>query len=132
VLPGPAAQPVELKTRLAHRPRTACVPRVRSASRLNQQDVRLVIRPGAVLNAARHDVHVPLTQLDVAIAELDGQAPLEDEEELVGLVVLVPDELSLDLDDLDVVVVQLADDLGAPVLGEQRELLREVDLLSLA
>jgi hypothetical protein len=43
--------------------------------------------------------------------------------------VVVPDELALELDDLDVGVVQLGDDLGAPGLVEERELLGDLDLL---
>jgi hypothetical protein len=35
-----------------------------------------------------------LVELNVAVAELDGEVSLEHEEEIVGVVVLVPDELS--------------------------------------
>ena len=55
--------------------------------------------------------------------------PSSDEEEVVGLVVLVPDELALGLDDQELVVVQVADDRGLVGAGEQRELLGEVDLV---
>jgi len=39
----------------------------------------------------------------------------------------VPDELALDLADLDLVVVVVADDAWLEVLVEGRELLREID-----
>ena len=46
---------------------------------------------------------------------------------LVGVVVPVPDELSEDLHQLDVQVVDLPDDLRRPVLVEGRQLLGKVD-----
>jgi hypothetical protein len=39
----------------------------------------------------------------------------------------VPDELTLDLDDAHVVVVELGDDLRVPVLIEELQLLFQVD-----
>src|SRR5438309_10971913 len=42
---------------------------------------------------------------------------------------VVPDELPVQLDDLHIRIVQLADDLGAPVLLEPTELLLEVHRL---
>jgi hypothetical protein len=41
--------------------------------------------------------------------------------------VVVPDELALELDHLHCVVVDAGDDLRAPVLGEQRQSLVQVD-----
>ena len=40
---------------------------------------------------------------------------------------LVPDELTARLDELELPAVRLRDDLGRPVLGEATELLRDVD-----
>ena len=40
---------------------------------------------------------------------------------------LVPDELTARLDELELPAVGLCDDLGRPVLGEAVELLRDVD-----
>ena len=59
------------------------------------------------------------------VSELAGG----DEEELVGLVVVVAHELALDLDHLDVVVVQGGDDLRAPVVVEASELCCKVHLV---
>jgi hypothetical protein len=53
----------------------------------------------------------------------------EDEEKVVGVVVLVPHELALDLGDAYVAVVDAGDNPGLPVLVEPRELLGQVDLL---
>ena len=40
---------------------------------------------------------------------------------------MVPDELALQLDQLDVEVVEFADDFRTVVVGEERELLSEID-----
>jgi hypothetical protein len=105
----------------------AGVARVRRPVRLDQEDVRLFIGDRAVLDAARDDEEVSLAELDVPVAQLDRQPPLEDEKEIVGLGVRVPDELALDLADLDLVVVVVADDAWLEVVVEGRELLREID-----
>ena len=52
---------------------------------------------------------------------------LDDEEELVGVVVGVPDELALHLHQLDLVVVEPGHHLGRPVLTEGLELAGDVD-----
>ena len=60
---------------------------------------------------------------------MDRQLAADDKEEVVGLVVLVPDERALDLDDLKLVVVDEPDDARLVRLPEQRQLFRKVDLL---
>ena len=96
---------------------------VRRTDRLDEQHVGLEIRARAVLHAARHDQHLTLFEDHVAIPQLNRQAPVEDQEEVVGVVVLVPHELASRLDERDLVVVQLADDLRTEGLVERRELL---------
>jgi hypothetical protein len=89
--------------------------------------VRLLIGDRAVLDAARDDEDVALAELEVSVTELDREPPLEDEKEIVRVGVRVPDELALDLPDLDLVVVVVADDPRLEMLVEGRELLREID-----
>ena len=67
--------------------------------RLDQQHVRLVVGLRAVLDAVRDDEQLAGPELDVAVAELDRQPAGDHEEEVVRVVVLVPDELARDLDD---------------------------------
>ena len=89
--------------------------------------MRLLIGDRAVLDAPRHDEDVALAELDVSVTKLDRQPPVEDEKEIVGVGVRVPDELAFDLPDLDLVVVVVADDARLEVLVDGRELLREID-----
>ena len=89
----------------------------------------LLVGDRAVLGASRDDEDVALIELDVSMPELDREPPLEDEKEIVRVGVRVPDELALDLADLDLVVVVVADDPRLKMLVEGRELLREIDRL---
>src|ERR1043166_7767370 len=64
-----------------------------------------------------------------AIAKIDPQFALDDEERLIGLLVIMPDEVALQLHDFELVVVHFGDDLRLPLLVEQGELLAQVDRL---
>jgi hypothetical protein len=89
--------------------------------------VHLVLRDGPVLDPLRNDEQVAGAQRDAAVAQLDRELTLQHEEEIVRVVVLVPDELALNLRDHDVVAVELGHGARLPVLGERGELLGEVD-----
>jgi hypothetical protein len=83
----------------------------------------LLLSNRSVLDAPRDDVEIAGTQPYFAVPELDGEVPFEDEEEIVGLRMRMPDELSLDLDHDHIVPVELCDDLRRPVVRKGRELL---------
>ena len=80
-----------------------------------------------MLDAARHDQKLPFPKTHHGVPELHVELAAQNHEELVFRIVPVPDEGSLELHDLDVLSVQLADDLRVPVRREERELLLEVD-----
>ncbi len=65
-----------------------------------------------MLDRARHHEQLGGAEDDVAITQRDGQLPLDHQEQFVGVLVGMPDELSPDLDELDLVVVAP----GAPPL----------------
>lgn len=67
--------------------------------------MHLAVGDWAVLHAAGHDEQLPGVQLDSSITHLYAQFACGDEEQLVGVVVGVPDELALNLDELYLVVV---------------------------
>src|SRR3954452_14928799 len=102
---------------------------VRCAGGLDQQNVCLLLRPRTVLYAPRNYEELALSQLDIAIPKLDREPPLQDQKEVVGVVVGMPNELALRLDDGNLVVVHLADGFRAEVLLEGRQLLGQVDLV---
>src|SRR4051795_8179583 len=52
---------------------------------LDQEDFHLLVRARAMLDAARDDEQLARVEHDVAISQLNRQAPLQDEEEIVGV-----------------------------------------------
>jgi hypothetical protein len=72
----------------------ACVASIDGVQWLDQQDVGFLVRLGAMFDAAGYDAQLALLKLDVAIAELNRRPSAEDEEEVIGFVVLVPDGLA--------------------------------------
>src|ERR1700733_6588096 len=81
-----------------------------------------------MLDAARYDSEFACLQMNLAIAKFDEQVTFDDEEEFVFGVVLMPDELAFELGELDVGVVDFADDLRAPIIVEEREFCCEINL----
>jgi hypothetical protein len=79
-----------------------------------------------VLRALRHHDELPRAHLPIAVTELHAEPPRHHEKELVLPLVLVPHELAGELDELDVHVIDLADYLRRPAVGEAGELLREI------
>jgi hypothetical protein len=112
---------------LLYRERPVRVARVERGRRLEEKDVNFVLGNGPMLRAAWHDDELALVHGDRAVPELHVERALDDEEELIFGFVLMPDERALELDELDVLAIQLADDLGVPVGGEEGEFFCEVD-----
>ena len=86
---------------------------------------------GQVLDTARHDEELTLVQQYVAISQLDREPPTQHQEQLIFPVVLVPDELALELHELDELPIQLSDDACIPGIREQAQLFLQVYLLQL-
>src|SRR5215212_1442326 len=98
---------------------------------LDEQEVDLLPRHGTMLDTFGHHEQLARSQMDLAVAQLDREMALEHEEEVVRVVVLVPDELALDLDHHHVMSVELGYRAGLPVLGKCRQLRFEVYLAHL-
>ena len=62
-----------------------------------------------------------------AVAEVDAQLAFHHDEGLVGVGVRMPDEIAFQPNDLELVVVQLGNHPGLPLLAQQPELLPEID-----
>jgi hypothetical protein len=87
-----------------------------------------VFGDGVVEGAARDHAEVAGGEFDVGLVlDLDAHAALEDLEELVLVIVLMPDELTLEFGDFYVLVVDLADDFGGPEVSELGAGLKEID-----
>jgi len=103
------------------------VARVQSCLGLNQYYVCFSSGHGLVLDAFWHHEELSLLQIDVSVTELDGQFPFRYEKQLIFVLMMMPSKLSLQLGELDVVVIELPCDLRRPVVSEQSKLFREVD-----
>ena len=96
---------------------------------LEQQNVRLALRDGLVLDAARDDIELALVEVDALLPKLDREVAVEHEEQLVGLVVVVPDELAVEFGEFDRLAVEFADELRRLLFVELGELRFEIDFL---
>jgi hypothetical protein len=94
---------------------------------LHQHDQALGVRKGLVLHAPRNHHHLRFAQLYAPVPKVDAHTPVDDDEDLVGVSVAVPDKISLYPGQFEVIVVHLGDDPGGPVLREQGEFRVKVD-----
>jgi len=89
--------------------------------------MRLVFGHRTVLDSFGDDEQFTWTNGNITLAHADGDATFENEEEIIRVVVRVPDEFTLDLDDHEIVTVELAHDARLPVTVERSELFRKID-----
>src|SRR5262249_36730145 len=108
-------------------PLAAFVSGIQHAARLDQKQLDLVLRERLVLDSFRNHEHLSCRDMHATVAEVDSQPALEDDESLIRILVIVPDEVALQLDDLELIVVHLGYNLRLPLLAEQSELLPKVD-----
>jgi hypothetical protein len=95
---------------------------VQRGSGLEQKDVGFLLSDRSVLDASRHDDELTLFDPDVPIPELHAKAAFDHQKQLILVIVMMPDELASELDQLYQLAIQLACDFWAPVVGETREL----------
>src|SRR5262245_29546951 len=93
----------------------------------DQKHVRLFLRDRAMLDPLGYHAYFTWAKMDVSISHTDGEPTLQDKEEVIRVIMRVPDELTLHFDHHEVMSVELADGARLPVLRTSRELCREVD-----
>src|SRR5947199_8552893 len=89
----------------------------------------LLIGHGSVFDAVRDDEKFAFLQPNIPVSKLHPKPALDDEEQLVFIIVVVPNEWPLELHELDQLAAEFTDDLRLPVLGKQRKFFREVHLV---
>ena len=112
----------------------AHVPSVQRCFRFQQQHVDFILGHRLVLHTARHDQELAFVEVDLPVtvfrvADHDLQPAFHHQEELVLILVVVPDELAFELGELDVLIVKLAHDFRTPIFGEEMEFTGEVGFL---
>jgi hypothetical protein len=86
--------------------------------RLEQNDRRLFIRAGPVLHSARHHAILASAERDDAVSKLDSHLASPDQEHFVCTIVGMPRELTLELNELHFLSIELGDHLGPPMLRD--------------
>jgi hypothetical protein len=102
---------------------------VAHAARLDQQQPDFAFGIRLVLDALRDDVHFARRDVHSAVTKIDAQDAVDHDESLIGIFVLVSNEIASQFDDLELVVIHFGDDFWLPLLIEQPEFLTEVDRL---
>lgn len=64
-----------------------------------------------VFNTLWNHVHFALRQLHIPISEIDSETAFQDDEGFICVFVVMPNELALEFNDLELVVIHLGDDL---------------------
>src|SRR5262249_35465565 len=103
------------------------IPGIEHAARLDQEQLDLVLGVRFVLHSLRNDEHLSRPDMHRAVAKIDPQIPFDDDERLVSVFVIMPDEVSLQLHHLELVIIHLSDHSWLPLLMEQASLLRKAD-----
>ena len=94
----------------------------------DEGDPAFLFGDGVVQGAARDDAEIAGGKFDVGlVVDLDAHGAAEDLEELVFVIVFMPDELALELGYFYVLVVDPANDFGGPEVSELGAGLEEID-----
>jgi hypothetical protein len=94
---------------------------------LDQQQLDLVLRDGSMLDAAGDHNELAGIQNDLAVAQLNDELSFDHVEQLVFILVRVPDELAFHFCHFHIRVIDSADDLRRPLVSEARKLGGEID-----
>lgn len=100
---------------------------ISSRCRLEQDDLGLFLRNGAMFDAPWHNQKLTWPQLNRAIAKLHAHPTAPDEKHFVGVLVMMPEKFTFELYDLHFLPIQFAHDLRPPMLREGRKLFRQID-----
>src|SRR6185503_9205301 len=105
--------------RLRHRTLVDHVARVQRRSRLEQHKLDFFTTTWLVLDAARHDDQFAGADDLEMVPKIHAKLAADDEEQFVFDVVMMPDEVAFELDDLDLLAVEVGDDFRRPVLVDE-------------
>src|SRR5260370_42520571 len=85
---------------------------VQSRFWFDQDNVDLVVRNGAVLDAARADNEFAFARDTLTIAEFHAEGALHDEKEFVFIIVMLPEKGSLALDGFHNAIIDFPEEEG--------------------
>jgi hypothetical protein len=99
------------------------VARIASLCRLENDDLNFLFGGRPMFNASWHNEKLASTQFNFTIAKLHSELSLPYQKQLVLLVMVMPNKLTLELDELDFLTVKFGYHLRPPMLAEDGELL---------
>jgi len=105
----------------------AGIPGVYCPCDLHEHGAAFILCRGLVFYSLRNDKNLPVPDRHIAIPEVNAHFSTQDDQHLIGVFVVKPNELPLNFDEFKVIVVHLGDNLRRPVLGELSKLFAEVD-----
>ena len=79
-----------------------------------------------MFNATGDDQQLPFFQPNLPGTKIHPETSLHDQEQLVLIFMVMPHELTLELDQLDLLTIQFANDPGIPVVVELGEFLLDI------
>lgn len=95
------------------------IPRIYGRGWFQQQDIGLLLGDRPMFYSGRHNKKLAFFELDPPIAQFDIQPAFHDQEHFVCLVMVMPDELAYEFDNLDVLSVELCNDPRRPVFVQE-------------
>jgi hypothetical protein len=104
-----------------HGPRVLRVSRVQGARGFEEQHAARIVGHGPMLDAARDDQELSGLELDYAVAQFHAEPAFDHEEEFILALVLMPDEFAVQLGELHLAIIDVADDPRRPDIGELRQ-----------
>lgn len=98
-----------------------------SAHRFKQEQVGFLFCNWLVLHTFGDDVELTGIDDHCIVSHLQLQLALHHHEQLIFIIMLMEDKLSLDLGDDDLLSIEFTNSLRRPVIVEEREFLRNID-----
>lgn len=96
---------------------------------LEEQNPALFFGHGFVFDSARHDDELAWFEFDVFASEFDAEASLHNQEQLVFVLVMMPDEFAFQFVELHQLSIEFTSDVGLPVFVDLGEFVGEVDFV---
>jgi hypothetical protein len=103
-----------------------CITGVKCAGRFDEKDLAFPLGGSDVFHASRNDVQLTSTDYDVAVPVANRELSPVHEEYFIRIVVLVPDELTLNLHCLNMEIIHLRDDLRRPMICKPAKLVIQI------
>ena len=89
------------------------------------------MRYRAVLDALWHDIELTRLQRNVTIFGFDCHASFQHQKEIIGIIMVVPNEFTLGFQNHDVIVIVAGYDFRAPLIFEAGQFFRQIDSLGM-